>query len=149
MSILSKKSESELIEGSSVCDHSRPLECTQDCSSQKLRIHTKNLDCDQNPQVFLLLFHTTALFLCAVSKQINWLETSYIPKLFVDLILLKQSYEIKSPPWTILWFRILGIFSIGIQIGWVFLCFKLETIEIKNNKPRHNLSNVKYRPMAF
>ena len=23
-----------------------------------------------------------------------------------------QSYEIKSPPWTILWFRILGIFSI-------------------------------------
>ena len=22
-----------------------------------------------------------------------------------------QSYEIKSPPWTILWFRILGIFS--------------------------------------
>ena len=24
----------------------------------------------------------------------------------------KQSYEIKSPPWTILWFRILGIFSV-------------------------------------
>ena len=23
-----------------------------------------------------------------------------------------QSYEIKSPPWTILWFRILGIFSV-------------------------------------
>ena len=25
---------------------------------------------------------------------------------------LDQSYEIKSPPWTILWFRILGIFSV-------------------------------------
>ena len=25
---------------------------------------------------------------------------------------LLQSYEIKSPPWTILWFRILGIFSV-------------------------------------
>ena len=25
---------------------------------------------------------------------------------------LEQSYEIKSPPWTILWFRILGIFSV-------------------------------------
>ena len=24
----------------------------------------------------------------------------------------QQSYEIKSPPWTILWFRILGIFSV-------------------------------------
>ena len=24
----------------------------------------------------------------------------------------EQSYEIKSPPWTILWFRILGIFSV-------------------------------------
>jgi hypothetical protein len=23
-----------------------------------------------------------------------------------------QSYEIKSPPWTILWFKILGIFSV-------------------------------------
>ena len=27
-------------------------------------------------------------------------------------ITLYQSYEIKSPPWTILWFRILGIFSV-------------------------------------
>ena len=25
---------------------------------------------------------------------------------------MPQSYEIKSPPWTILWFRILGIFSV-------------------------------------
>ena len=24
-----------------------------------------------------------------------------------------QSYEIKSPPWNFLWFRILGIFSVG------------------------------------
>ena len=24
----------------------------------------------------------------------------------------RQSYEIKSPPWTILWFRILGIFFV-------------------------------------
>ena len=31
----------------------------------------------------------------------------------VDIsILLCQSYEIKFPPWTILWFRILGIFSV-------------------------------------
>ena len=27
---------------------------------------------------------------------------------------LNQSYEIKSPPWTIWWFRILGIFSVEI-----------------------------------
>ena len=25
---------------------------------------------------------------------------------------IRQNYEIKSPPWTILWFRILGIFSV-------------------------------------
>ena len=30
----------------------------------------------------------------------------------VDYIKIFQSYEIKSPPWTILWFRILGIFSV-------------------------------------
>ena len=38
----------------------------------------------------------------------------------------KQSYEIKSPPWTILWFRILGIFSgdhsyITSSYFWTFL----------------------------
>ena len=38
-----------------------------------------------------------------------------------------QSYEIKSPPWTLLWFRILGNFSVE-NMGWVFLCFKLQTI---------------------
>ena len=27
-------------------------------------------------------------------------------------VFFSQSYEIKSPPWTILWFRILGIFSV-------------------------------------
>ena len=30
----------------------------------------------------------------------------------LDAICTKQSYEIKSPPWTILGFRILGIFSV-------------------------------------
>ena len=35
-----------------------------------------------------------------------WLPASGIP------ISLPQSYEIKSPPWAILWFRILGIFSV-------------------------------------
>ena len=29
-----------------------------------------------------------------------------------EVIYYLQSYEIKSPPWTILWFRILGIFSV-------------------------------------
>ena len=37
-------------------------------------------------------------------------EAQYI-YLYQDSSLL-QSYEIKSPPWTILWFRILGIFSV-------------------------------------
>ena len=39
-----------------------------------------------------------------------------------------QSYEIKSPPWTIWWFRILGISLLKIKIGWVLWCFKLQTI---------------------
>ena len=30
----------------------------------------------------------------------------------LKIIRLTQSYQIKSPPWTILWFRILGIFSV-------------------------------------
>ena len=29
-----------------------------------------------------------------------------------NVVSLQQSYEIKSPPWTIWWFRILGIFSV-------------------------------------
>ena len=47
------------------------------------------------------------------------------PKTFLRCSI--QSYEIKSPPWTILSFRILGIFSVE-NISCVFLCFKLETI---------------------
>ena len=39
-----------------------------------------------------------------------------------------QSYVIKSAPWTILWFRILGIFSVENIRGCVFLCFKLAPI---------------------
>jgi hypothetical protein len=32
---------------------------------------------------------------------------------FVNFVFFSnQSYEIKSPPWTILWLRILGIFSV-------------------------------------
>ena len=34
----------------------------------------------------------------------------HLVSFFTERTLL-QSYEIKSPPWTILWFRILGIFS--------------------------------------
>ena len=31
---------------------------------------------------------------------------------FLKVRILNQSYEIKFPPWTILWFKILGIFSV-------------------------------------
>ena len=36
-------------------------------------------------------------------------------------IITQQSYEIKSPSWTILWFRILGIFSENIDRLGVFM----------------------------
>ena len=36
---------------------------------------------------------------------------SFFIFLHVGEVCLTQSYEIKSPPWTIVWFRILGIFS--------------------------------------
>ena len=36
------------------------------------------------------------------------------PEVRKTYLTYRQSYEIKSPPWTILWFRILGIFSIEI-----------------------------------
>ena len=40
----------------------------------------------------------------------------------------KQSYEMKSPPWTILWFRILGIFSVeNILFSVADYCLKFET----------------------
>ena len=39
-----------------------------------------------------------------------------------------QSYEIKSPLWTIWWFRILGIVSVENIDSWEILCFKLQTI---------------------
>ena len=41
-----------------------------------------------------------------------WVHTYLDSFLVYVLILLNQSYEIKSSPWTILWFRILGIFSV-------------------------------------
>ena len=46
-----------------------------------------------------------------------------------SLVRLNQSYEIKSPPWTFLRFRILGMFSVEniAKVG-CFLCFKLQTI---------------------
>ena len=37
----------------------------------------------------------------------------------------RQSYEIKSSPWTILWFRILGIFSVeNIEV----VCFYVSNL---------------------
>ena len=35
----------------------------------------------------------------------------FLVRKFLAVVCCHQSYEIKSPPWTILWFRILGIFS--------------------------------------
>ena len=41
---------------------------------------------------------------------------------FLKVRILNQSFEIKFPPWTILWFRILGIFSVeNIQKLCVFM----------------------------
>ena len=48
--------------------------------------------------------------------------TAYQPVPSAGLDSTNQSYEIKSPPWTILWFRILGIFSVeNIKRLWVFM----------------------------
>ena len=41
------------------------------------------------------------------------LKKDFYPKLVkYSSIYSMQSFEIKSPPWTILWFRIVGIFSV-------------------------------------
>ena len=43
----------------------------------------------------------------------KWIEIiDYTKYKYLARINLNQSYEIKSPLWTILWFRILGIFSV-------------------------------------
>ena len=39
-------------------------------------------------------------------------KTLAFSRLLAPLLISFQSYEIKSPPWTIFWFRILGIFSV-------------------------------------
>ena len=55
---------------------------------------------------FLVYFKLDCYYICSkvVCKNPiqNWRKSSTE----------QQSYEIKSPPWTILWFRILGIFSV-------------------------------------
>ena len=45
-------------------------------------------------------------------RQRYWLSCLVCQKLAVAALYKYQSYEIKSPSWTILWFRILGIFSV-------------------------------------
>ena len=51
-----------------------------------------------------------------LAREIPYLSLCLIPmvqqKQIISKITFNQSYEIKSPPWTILWFRILGIFSV-------------------------------------
>ena len=42
----------------------------------------------------------------------NFNKAQIVEILSIPGIKHRQSYEIKSPPWTILWFRILGIFSV-------------------------------------
>ena len=46
-----------------------------------------------------------------VKEWVEKSQSSFSQILHISLISI-QSYEIKSPPWTILWFRILGIFSV-------------------------------------
>ena len=78
------------------------------------------------------VFHFCSKLNCCVSEIISkseiifcvykydilsWhLLTILAQKLFFSMtkwtIWIHQSYEIKFPPWTILWFRILGIFSV-------------------------------------
>ena len=55
-------------------------------------------------------------------------ENALSDRILLNVITQDQSYEIKSPPWTILWFRILGIFSVKIIDRLGVLCFKFETI---------------------
>ena len=55
----------------------------------------------------------------------GWIES--VPAYYSRLSWL-QSYEIKYPPWTILWFRILGIFSVESIKRLCVVCFKLEII---------------------
>ena len=45
------------------------------------------------------------------SIQVNF-DCNYSLLISIFILASIQSYEIKSPPWTILWFRILGIFSV-------------------------------------
>ena len=52
-------------------------------------------------------------FQCHLQNS-NWksFKTTAFGVFSTFLVRNMQSYEIKSPPWTILWFRILGIFSV-------------------------------------
>ena len=49
-----------------------------------------------------------AIFMCLIIQAATWLQLQRQPTIPVSFL---QSYEIKSPPWTTLWFRILGIFQ--------------------------------------
>ena len=54
--------------------------------------------------------YTIVIFRFHISQNMK-VETIWFPSDFC-CTMYKQSYEIKSPPWTILWFRSLGIFSV-------------------------------------
>ena len=57
----------------------------------------------------------SAWFLTFQTLELNvvWLRSRHFTTIYLSTgICKKQSYEIKSPPWTIWWFRILGIFSV-------------------------------------
>ena len=49
--------------------------------------------------------------LVARKKKVFWLNLDDKSKFGLE-VTRNQSYEIKSPPYTILWFRILGVFSV-------------------------------------
>jgi hypothetical protein len=70
--------------------------------------------------------YTIVIFRFHISQNMK-VETIWFPSDFC-CTMYKQSYEIKSPPWTILWFRILGIFSVENIARLGVLCFKLQTI---------------------
>ena len=54
-----------------------------------------------------------------ITKVYSYTKDPYLQATIYEM----QSYEIKSPPWTILWFRILGIFSVENidRLGGVFM----------------------------
>ena len=70
-------------------------------------VHCTELWCTE-----LHYLHWSALLHCTSTSSITKCWICGGREHLCGSIILVQSYEIKSPPWTILWFRILGIFSV-------------------------------------